>query len=60
MYNFLKTTVLGGVLFLVPVVVLIAILEKALGVAKKVVVPLNDALFQGTVHHAYCPSSEIL
>ena len=53
MYNFLKTTVLGGVLFLVPVVVLIAILEKALGVAKKVVVPLNDALFQGTVHHAY-------
>ena len=32
MYNFLKTTVLGGVLFLVPVVVLIAILEKALGV----------------------------
>ena len=30
MYNFLKTTVLGGVLFLVPVVVLIAILEKAL------------------------------
>jgi uncharacterized membrane protein len=53
MYNFLKTTVLGGVLFLVPIVVLIAILEKALGVAKKVVVPLNDALFQGTVHHAY-------
>src|ERR1700730_1761293 len=53
MYNFLKTTVLGGVLFLVPVVVLIAILEKALGVAKKVVVPVNDALFQGTVHHAY-------
>ena len=53
MYNFLKTTVLGGVLFLVPVVVLIAILEKALGVAKTVVVPLNDALFQGTVHHAY-------
>jgi uncharacterized membrane protein len=32
---------------------LIAILEKALGVAKKVVVPVNDALFQGTVHHAY-------
>ena len=39
--------------FLFLSLVLIAILEKALEVAKKVVVPLNDALFQGTVHHAY-------
>jgi uncharacterized membrane protein len=31
MYSFLKTTFLGGVLFLAPVVVLIAIIEKALG-----------------------------
>jgi hypothetical protein len=53
MYSFLKTTFLGGVLFLVPVVVLIAIIAKALEVAKPVVVPLNDALFQGTVAHAY-------
>jgi hypothetical protein len=52
MYNFLKTTFLGGVLFL-PVVVLIAIIAKALEVAKPVVVPLNDALFQSTVAHAY-------
>ena len=53
MYNFLKTTVLGGALFLVPVVVLIAILEKALGVAQKAAVPLADALFKGTFAHVF-------
>ena len=53
MYNFLKTTVLGGVLFLVPVVVLIALFEKALGYAQKAVVPLADALFKGTFAHAF-------
>src|SRR6516162_8406202 len=52
MYSFLKTTFLGGVLFLVPVVVLIAIVEKALGYAQKAVVPLADALFKGTFAHA--------
>ena len=60
MYNFLKTTVLGGVLFLVPVVVLIAILEKALGVAQKVAVPLADALFRGTFAHAHAYVSDLL
>jgi len=53
MYNFLKTTFLGGVLFLVPVVVLIAIVEKALGYAQKAVVPFADALFKGTFAHAF-------
>jgi uncharacterized membrane protein len=53
MYNFLKTTLIGGVLFLAPVVVLIAIIEKALGYARKAVVPLADALFKGTFAHAY-------
>jgi uncharacterized membrane protein len=53
MYSFLKTTVLGGVLFLAPVVVLIAIVEKALGYAQKAVVPLADALFKGTFAHAF-------
>ena len=53
MYSFLKTTFLGGVLFLVPVVVLIAIVEKALGYAQKAVVPLADALFKGTFAHAF-------
>ena len=53
MYSFLKTTFLGGVLFLVPVAVLIAILAKAFAVAQKVIVPLNNALFQGPGVHAY-------
>jgi len=60
MYNFLKTTVLGGVLFLVPVVVLIAILEKALGVAQKAAVPLADVLFQGTFLHEHAYVSDLL
>jgi uncharacterized membrane protein len=53
MYSFLKTTFLGGVLFLVPVAVLIAILAKAFAVAQKVIVPLNNAFFQGPGVHAY-------
>ena len=53
MYSFLKTTFLGGVLFLAPVVVLIALFEKALGYAQKAVVPLADALFKGTFAHAF-------
>jgi uncharacterized membrane protein len=60
MYNFLKTTVLGGVLFLAPVVVLIAILEKALGVAQKAAVPLADALFPGTFVHDHAYVSDLL
>jgi len=51
--KFLKTTFLGGILFLVPFIVLIAILEKALDVARKAVDPLADALFHGTSVHAY-------
>src|SRR6516165_2519867 len=53
MYNFLKTTLIGGVLFLAPVVVLIAIVEKGLGYARKAVVPVADALFKGTFAHAF-------
>ena len=53
MYSFLKTTLIGGVLFLAPVVVLIAIVEKGLGYARKAVVPLADALFKGTFVPAY-------
>jgi len=60
MYNFLKTTILGGVLFLVPVVVLIAIIEKALGVAQKAAVPLADALFKGTFLHDHAYVSDLL
>jgi hypothetical protein len=47
MYNSIKTTLLGGVIFLVPVVVLLAIIEKGLGYAQKAVVPVANALFKG-------------
>ena len=60
MYNFLKTTILGGVLFLVPVVVLIAIIEKALGVAQKAAVPLADVIFRGTFLHDHAYVSDLL
>jgi uncharacterized membrane protein len=53
MYNSLKTTLLGGILFLVPVVVLLAIIEKGLGYARKAVVPVANALFQGDFTHAF-------
>jgi len=38
--KFLKTTLAGGILFLMPIIVLIVILEKALELARKIVVPL--------------------
>jgi uncharacterized membrane protein len=53
MYNSIKTTLLGGVIFLVPVVVLLAIIEKGLGYAQKAVVPVANALFKGDFTHAF-------
>jgi uncharacterized membrane protein len=38
--RFLKTTLAGGLLFLMPFIILIVILEKALGLAQRIVVPL--------------------
>src|SRR5947209_136091 len=38
--HFLLTTLIGGLLFLVPLVVVAVVLEKALGLAHKVVEPL--------------------
>lgn len=45
--QFLRTTVVGGVLFLVPLVVLSAIIGKALQVAHRVSDPLTTRLFPG-------------
>lgn len=42
--TFIKMTVVGGVLFLVPVVLTIVLVEKALSVAARVVAPLAQAL----------------
>jgi uncharacterized membrane protein len=40
MFKLLRTTLVGGVLFLAPIVVVLAILEKALHLAHKLVAPL--------------------
>ena len=41
-WNFIKTTVLGGLLFLVPVVVLIVVLIQAFGLMLQVAEPLGE------------------
>lgn len=47
--HFLQTTIVGGVLYLIPVVVLVAIAGKAFGIAQQVTAPLAKALGAGTV-----------
>lgn len=44
--RFIKTTVAGGIIFLVPIVILLLILEKALGVSRKLMAPV-EKLFPG-------------
>jgi len=49
MLQFMKTTVLGGIVFLVPVIIFIAIIGKALVLTRKITVPLADILPFGPV-----------
>jgi uncharacterized membrane protein len=44
MFRFIRATLAGGLLFLVPIVVLAIIIEKALSVAHKIVAPLAEQL----------------
>ena len=44
MLNFLKTTLLGGVLFLVPIVIFITIIGKALQITNKLAIPIAGFL----------------
>lgn len=44
MLRFLKTTVLGGILFLVPIIVFIAIIGKALQITGKLAIPIAGLL----------------
>lgn len=48
--HFLRTTLLGGVLFLVPIIVLVVIIDKALGIAHRVSDPL--AAYLPAMKHA--------
>jgi uncharacterized membrane protein len=43
-FRFFKTTVLGGLLFLVPIIVLIVIIGKAFEIAKRFTTPIAQAL----------------
>ena len=51
--NFIKTTVLGGVVFLVPVVILAAVLGKAYHIMMLVAQPMSDIPFElvCVLHH---------
>ncbi len=40
-FRFLKTTVIGGIIFLVPLIIIVAIIGKALEIMKKVAEPLS-------------------
>lgn len=44
MVRFIKTTILGGILFLVPIVILIAIIGKALALSNIIAIPLAEGL----------------
>jgi len=44
MLRFLKTTVLGGILFLVPIVIFIAVIGKALQITSKFAIPIAGLL----------------
>jgi uncharacterized membrane protein len=49
MFRFLKTTVLGGILFLVPIIIFIAVIGKALMITKKLATPLAGLLIVDSV-----------
>jgi uncharacterized membrane protein len=44
LFDILRATFVGGILFLVPVVVLLVVLDKALGVSMKLVQPVAEAI----------------
>ncbi len=41
-FSFLKTTIIGGIVFLVPLIIIVAIIGKALAIMKKVADPLSS------------------
>ncbi len=47
--EFIKTTVIGGAIFLVPIVILVGILGKAYGFMLKVAKPLSGVIPEGTL-----------
>jgi uncharacterized membrane protein len=47
--NFIKATVTGGLVFLVPVVIAVAVLGKALGIMRALISPLREFIPQMTI-----------
>lgn len=48
-FSFIKTTIVGGLIFLVPIIVLVIILGKALGITRTIVRPLSTLIAVETV-----------
>jgi len=48
-FKFVRTTLTGGILFLLPIIVVVIIVGKALAIARKIVVPLANRLEMGTI-----------
>ena len=53
--GFVKTTLIGGLLFLLPAVIVIAILRQALSIARQIAAPLAARLAPGTTSLAGMP-----
>lgn len=47
--GFFKATVVGGLLFMVPLLLMVVVLQKALGIVRKIVVPLAKKFPDATV-----------
>jgi uncharacterized membrane protein len=48
MLRFLKTIVLGGILILVPIIILIAVIGKALQITNKLALPLSTCKIESS------------
>ncbi len=44
MFNFIRTTIIGGIIFLIPVVIIVAILGKAFKIMMQIAVPLGKLI----------------
>lgn len=53
--GFVRTTLLGGLLYLVPIVVIVAVLGKAIGLAHKVSPPVFNVLERAGLGHILTP-----
>jgi uncharacterized membrane protein len=48
-FNFIRTTLTGGIIFLLPIVLLIIVIAKAIEILHKISSPLADAMTDGEI-----------